>query len=84
MKAFGLTNRKIYKHLGGGLYCGKKNNFPKTTEKGKKSTKASDMCFVHPIFGFWFLVTFGGKYLAHVIEKPNLRIPNPQYFLLFK
>ena len=23
-------------------------------------------------------------YLAHVIEKPNLRIPNPQYFLLFK
>ena len=37
MKAFGLTNRKIYKHLGGGLYCGKKNNFPKTTEKGKKS-----------------------------------------------
>ena len=24
------------------------------------------------------------KYLAHVIEKPNLRIPNPQYFLLFK
>ena len=59
MKAFGLTNRKIYKHLGGGLYCGKKNNFPKTTEKGKKSTKASDMCFVHPIFRFWFLVTFG-------------------------
>ena len=38
MKAFGLTNRKIYKHLGGGLYCGKKNNFPKTTENGKKST----------------------------------------------
>ena len=25
-----------------------------------------------------------GPYLAHVIEKPNLRIPNPQYFLLFK
>ena len=23
-------------------------------------------------------------YLAHVIEKPNLRIPNPQYFLLIK
>ena len=23
-------------------------------------------------------------YLAHVIEKPNLRILNPQYFLLFK
>ena len=38
MKAFGLTNRKIYKHLGGGLYCGKKNNFPKPTENGKKST----------------------------------------------
>ena len=24
------------------------------------------------------------NYLAHVIEKPNLRILNPQYFLLFK
>ena len=23
------------------------------------------------------------KYLAHVIEKPNLRIPNPQYLQLF-
>ena len=23
-------------------------------------------------------------YLAHVIKKPNLRIPNPQYLLLFK
>ena len=22
-------------------------------------------------------------YLAHVIEKPNLRIPNPQYLQLF-
>jgi hypothetical protein len=44
MKAFGLTNRKIYKHLGGGLYCGKANNFPKTaktTENGKKSTNLS-------------------------------------------
>ena len=40
MKAFGLTNRKIYKHLGGGLYCGKKNNFTKTTENGKKSTNS--------------------------------------------
>ena len=39
MKVYGLTNRKIYKHLGGGLYCGKKNNFPKTTENGKKSIK---------------------------------------------
>ena len=32
-------------------------------------------------------IPFHGKgqlYLAHVIEKPNLRIPNPQYFLLFK
>ena len=38
MKAFGLTNRKTYKHLGGGLYCGKANSFPKTTENGKKST----------------------------------------------
>ena len=27
---------------------------------------------------------FRNLYLAHVIEKPNLRIPNPQYFLLFK
>ena len=27
---------------------------------------------------------FDDNYLAHVIEKPNLRIPNPQYFLLFK
>ena len=52
MKAFGLTNRKIYKHLGGGLYCGKKNNFPKTTEKGKKSTKVSFIPFL--VFGhFW-------------------------------
>ena len=52
MKAFGLTNRKIYKHLGGGLYCGKKNNFSKTTEKGKKSTKVSFIPFL--VFGhFW-------------------------------
>ena len=27
---------------------------------------------------------FHDFYLAHVIEKRNLRIPNPQYFLLFK
>ena len=28
--------------------------------------------------------SYNDQYLAHVIEKPNLRIPNPQYFLLFK
>ena len=26
---------------------------------------------------------FLDNYLAHVIEKPNLRIPNPQYLQLF-
>ena len=35
--------------------------------------------FVWILSGF-----FPDFYLAHVIEKPNLRIPNPQYFLLFK
>ena len=33
---------------------------------------------------FYKLRTDRYIYLAHVIEKPNLRIPNPQYFLLFK
>ena len=35
-------------------------------------------------FEFFFLIFSAEIYLAHVIEKPNLRIPNPQYFLLFK
>ena len=32
----------------------------------------------------WTQAIIQSYYLAHVIEKPNLRIPNPQYFLLFK
>ena len=39
-----------------------------------------EVCFIHPIFRFWFLVVaFGNEYLVHVIDQPNLRIPNPQY-----
>ena len=30
-----------------------------------------------------FVFVFPDIYLAHVIEKPNLRIPNPQYLQLF-
>ena len=48
----------------------------------KKSILLTIYCFVHPILRFWFLVNFGNEYLAHVIEQPNLRIPNPQYLEL--
>ena len=40
--------------------------------------------FGQAVIMFWAKHRKEIKYLAHVIEKPNLRIPNPQYFLLFK
>ena len=34
------------------------------------------------IFYFSATVHIGNVYLVHVIEQPNFRIPNPQYFCL--
>ena len=50
---------------------------PEETDKNHKKIVAASYIFLHHSS----VDIFYKDYLAHVIEQPNFRIPNPQYFV---
>ena len=50
---------------------------------GKSLSEALIFASTNPRYDDRLFIELQVIYLAHVIEKPNLRIPNPQYLQLF-